>query len=274
MSEFFSLQGLPLLACLLMTAILGYVGLHVIRREVIFIDIALAQIAVVGAIAVHILLGVHEDSLAANVAAFGSILVAAAFFALARRRIHQIPLEAVIGVTYAIAAAGALFLVGIAPGGHSHVQDMLAGSILWVTRADILVSAPILAAAALVFFIFRRPLQAISEDYEGARAAGYAALRWDYLFYVLVGVVITTVVRMGGVVLVFSLLIIPPVIATMLAESWAARLAVTWAVGAVAALGGLGFASLHDFSVGPSIALGLGILVALTGLWRRWGNAG
>ncbi len=269
MSDLISLQGLPFLACLVMLSILGYVGLHVLKREVIFIDIALAQIAAVGAIGAHVLFGVHGDSPTAQATALGTTLIAAAFFAIMRRRIRVIPLEAIIGVSYAIAAAGALFLVGIAPGGHSHIQDMLAGSILWVTGHDILISALILAAAGLGFFLFRQPFHAISDNYQGASAAGYNTLLWDFLFYALVGIVITTVVHIGGVVLVFCFLIIPATVATMLASRWSTRLLLAWAIGILASVAGLGFAEKYDFSVGPSIALWLGLFIAMAGLFRR-----
>ncbi len=268
MTDLIAIQGLPFLACLTMLSILGYVGLHVLKREVIFIDITLAQVAAVGAIGAHVLFKVHADSLQAQATALAATLVAAAFFALMRRRVREIPLEAIIGVSYAIAAAGALFLVGIAPGGHSHIQDMLSGSILWVTPHDFLVSTPILAAVGLCFYLFRKPFHAISDEYEGAAAAGVNTLLWDFLFYVLVGIVITTVVRIGGVVLVFCFLIIPATVATMLASGWRACLMLTWAIGSIAAAAGLTFAARFDFSVGPAIALWLGITLALGGLGK------
>ncbi len=266
MTDLIIMAALPFLACLVMLSILGYVGLHVLKREVIFIDIALAQIAAVGAIAAHVMYGIHEDSLPAQLMALGATLLAAAFFAVMRRKVSVIPLEAIIGVSYAIAAAGALFLVGIGTGGHSHIQDMLSGSILWVTWHDILVSTLILAGAGVGFYLFRKPFHAISDDYEGAAAAGVNTLLWDFLFYVLVGVVITTVVRIGGVVLVFCFLIIPATVATMLVSGWGQRLLLAWLTGAIAAAVGLGFSSRFDFSVGPAIALWLGLAMALAGV--------
>ncbi len=274
MTDLISLQGLPFLACLVMLGILGYVGLHVLKREVVFIDIALAQIAAVGAIGAHVLFEVHGDSLTAQATALGATLVAAAFFAIMRHRLREIPLEAVIGVSYAIAAAGALFLVGIAPGGHSHIQDMLAGSILWVTGHDILISAMILSAVGLCFALFRRPFHAISDDYKSAVAAGYHTLAWDFFFYVLVGIVITTVVRIGGVVLVFCFLIIPATMATLMASGWKTRLFLTWGIGGIGSVAGLVFAAKYDFSVGPAIALWLGIALALVGVIHRLKAAG
>ncbi len=271
MTNLLALQGIPYLACLLMLAILAYVGIHVLKREIIFIDIALAQIAVVGAIAANVAFSLHGDSLIAQAIALAVTLVAAAFFALIRRRVHQIPLEAIIGVSYAIAAAAALFLVGISPGGHTHVQSMLSGSILWATRQDVVGSASILGAIAVVFFVFRRQFQAISDDYEDAAARGLRTVGWDFLFYALVSIVITTVVRIGGVVVVFSFLIIPPAAATLVSGGWTRRLLISWQLGALAAAVGLLFADRHDFSVGPSIALWLGVMLVGVALLRRGG---
>lgn len=265
------LGSVPFVACLAMLLVLGYIGVHVLKREVIFIDIALAQIAAVGAIAAHVVFQFHGHSIYSHAMAVGGTLVAAAFFAFARRRVVQIPLEAVIGVSYAVSAAAALFLVGVAPGGHLHIQEMLSGSILWAGWEDVAWSATVFAAAGLSFFAFRRPFGAISEGYERAAAAGVRTAWWDFLFYALVGVVITMSVRIAGVVLVFSFLIIPATLSATFAEGWAGRLAVAWIAGAASAVLGLLFAGRFDFSVGPAIALFLGLSLVVTAALRRAG---
>ncbi len=268
MMNIINVQGVPFLACLVMLAILCYIGIHVLKREIIFIDIALAQIAAVGTIAAHVIFHIHGHSIYAHLLALGATLVAAAFFAIVRRRIDQIPLEAVIGVAYAVSAAAALFLVGVAPGGHVHIQAMLSGSILWAEWGDVLWSAVVFAAVGVLFFVFRKPFGEISEDYTGARARGYNTLAWDFLFYALVGLVITTAVRIGGVVVVFTFLIIPATLSAAFASRWAARLGIAWVAGAVSAALGLLFAARYDFSVGPAIALFLGAVLIVVGLLR------
>jgi zinc/manganese transport system permease protein len=268
MAEIISIQGLPFLACLIMLAILCYIGIHVLKREIIFIDIALAQIAAVGAIAAHIVFHLHGHSLYAQALALGSTLVAAAFFAIVRRSVTQIPLEAVIGVSYAVSAAAALFLVGIAPGGHVHIQEMLVGSILWATWSDVLWSAVVFAVVGIGFYLFRKPLRAISDDYEGAAARGYNTLGWDFLFYALVGVVITVAVQIAGVVVVFTFLIIPATLSAALASGWAGRLMVAWFAGGISAALGLLFAARFDFSVGPAIAVFLGAALIVISVLR------
>ena len=268
MMEMLAIQGLPFLACMVMLAILCYIGIHVLKREVIFIDIALAQIAAVGAIVAHVIFHIHEHSVYTHMLSFGATLIAAAFFAIVRRGVRQIPLEAVIGVSYAVSAASALFLVGVSPGGHVHIQEMLAGSILWATRSDVIWSAAIFAAVGLCFYVFRRPFRTISDNYDEAVKSGYKTVWWDFFFYALVGTVITTAVRIGGVVVVFTFLIIPATLSAVFASGWTARLLVAWGAGAVSAAVGLLFAEKFDFSVGPAIAVFLGEALLVVGLLR------
>ena len=269
MQQFLEVLGLPLLACVTMMSILGYLGLHVLEREIIFIDIALAQVVAVGAIGAHLAFGAHGDSPVSYGCALGAALAVAAFYAFARQRIVQISLEAVIGVSYAIAAAAALFLVGIAPGGHVHVQHMLAGSILWTSWRDILVCAAVFAVVGLCFYLLRRPLARVSGDYVKARQEGMKVAWWDFLFYALISVVITLGVRIGGVVLVFAFLIIPATVSALFSSRWRVRAGIAWAVGALGSVTGLLFADRFDFSVGPSVALFLGVILVLAGTPAR-----
>lgn len=270
MTDIIQVVGLPFLACLAMTGILSYLGIHVLKREVIFIDIALAQTAAVGAIVAHLAFGAHGDSVLAYACAFGFILVMAAFYSLVRSRAVQIPLEAIIGVSYAIAAAAALFLVGVVPGGHVHVHEMLAGSILWTTWKDILLCALVFSAVGLCFYLLRRPLGRMSDDYDGAHREGMKVVRWDFLFYALLGVVITLAVRIAGVVVVFAFLIIPATASALFSANVRKRLAIAWVSGAAASLLGIVFAYELDFSVGPSVALFLGLVLVLSSLWQAW----
>jgi zinc/manganese transport system permease protein len=197
------------------------------------------------------------------------VLLASAFYAVTRRYLRQIPLEAVIGVSYAIATAAALFLVGVAPGGHVHVQHMLAGSLLWVTREDLIWCLGVFAVVGACFGVLRRRFARLSEDYDAAAAAGVNVLAWDFLFYCLAGLVITLAVRICGVVLVFSFLIIPAVISALFTTRPPARLALAWGAGAAASLLGLVFAERLDFSMGPAIAALLGATLILAAVVRR-----
>ncbi len=258
-----AMLGLPLLACLLLTVILSYLGLHVLKREVIFIDIAVAQIAALGAIAAHMMFHVHGDSPQALACAVGATLLAAAFFAVARHRVSRLPIEATIGITYAIVAAGTLFLIGKSTCGHTHVQEMLAGSLLWVEWKDLVLTAIVFAIAGAGFIVCRRPFQEISDNYEEAANKGRNVILWDFLFYALCGLVITFAVRLAGVVVVFCFLIIPATTSALFAKKWHVRLLIAWAAGTVASIAGLLFCQWMDFSAGVSVALFLGVLLTI-----------
>jgi zinc/manganese transport system permease protein len=268
MIQLIQMLGLPFLICMMMGAILGYCGIHVLKREVIFIDIALAQIAAVGSIVAHLAFDAEEGTLLAYTFSFGCVLAIAAFYALVRSRIFQISIEAVIGISYAIAAAGALFLIGVTPG-HTHMEEMLSGSLLWTGLPEIIGSFIVFCAIGFCFYIFRKPLLRISEDYNDALTGGMKVVWWDFLFYALVGVVIVVAVRIAGVVVVFAFLIIPATTSALFSSRWVTRMFIAWSVAVMASIGGLLFGYYLDFSLGPAIALFLGGALIIAALFSK-----
>lgn len=262
--------GLPFLTCVLMSSILGYLGIHVLKREVIFIDIALAQIAAVGSIIAHLAFEVHGDSFVAYVCSFGCVSLAAAFYAVIRSRIFRISLEAVIGISYAVAAAAALFLAGIAPGGHIHVHHILSGSLLWTGWKDVVVSLITFSAVGFCFCIVRKPLTNVSNGYQQALDKRITTIVWDFIFYLLLGIVITLSVQIGGVVVVFAYLIIPATISVIISSRLAVQMMIIWAAATVASITGLLFSYYLDFSIGPSIAMFLGCELIVTAVIAKF----
>jgi zinc/manganese transport system permease protein len=255
-----------------MSSILGYLGTHVLKREVIFIDIALAQIAAVGSIAAHLIFEAHDDSPIAHICSFGCVLLAAAFYAFIRSRIFHISLEAVIGISFVIAAAAALFLVGIVPGSHIHIQHILSGSLLWIGSQQIITSLVVFSVAGICFYLFRKPIAEISNGYQKDITKDLRVVFWDFIFYVLLGVVITLSVQIGGVVIVFAYLIIPATISAMFTARLGLQLAIVWTTAITASLFGLLFAYYLDFSIGPAIAMFLGcelIIISPVNLFGR-----
>lgn len=269
MSQLIQIIGLPFLACIMMGSILGYMGIHVLKREVIFVDIALAQVAAVGAIVSHLVFEAHEGSVLSYVCSLAAVFSVAALYALARIAITQISLEAVIGISYAIAAAAALFLVGIAPGGHIHIQEILSGSLLWANGRDIISGFIVFLIVGFCFYLFRRPLAGISESYRKIHIKKVGALFWDFIFYLLLGTVITISVRMGGIVVVFAYLIIPATISAVFTSRPCLQLIIIWTAIILASISGLLYAYYLDFSIGPSIALFLGFELIITALFAR-----
>ena len=258
----------PFIACATILGLLGYLGIHVLKREIIFIDIALAQIAAVGATFAHVVFHAEEDTLFAYLCAFAFTLLASIFFSQIDKRITQISHEAIIGVTYAIAAAAALFILALSAGGDVHAEHMLTGSILWAQWSDILQIALLFALVGGFHFIFRKRFMRLSEDYEAAQNQPNAAW-WDFLFYATMGLVITFSVKIAGVLVIFSFLIIPGTFSALFAESWRKRIMIAWGVGIFAVISGLALSYGLDFSCGPSVVSFLGLFLVIGAIaWR------
>jgi zinc/manganese transport system permease protein len=271
MSQLLEMLGLPFLACLMMGGILAYAGLHVLKREIIFIDITLAQVAAVGSIIAHLAFGAHEGTLLSYAVSLACVWVLAAVYALLHQHPIQLPIEAVIGVSFAIAAAAGIFLISLAPT-EMHADEMLAGSLLWIETSDIVFMLVVFVVAGLCFYLLRKPLHRLSEGYREGLIGGRRAAWWDFVFYALVGIVITTAVRIAGVLVVFGFLIMPATISTMFSSRWGARLLIAWAIAALASVAGLLAAYYLDFSVGPGIALCMGILLAFVAALAKLGS--
>ena len=273
MSDLIGFYGIPFLSCMIIGLTLGYLGIHVLKREIIFIDIALAQFAAVGTVIAHVVFDAEEDELIAFLCSFGCILLMAVFFALVHRQIRQVALEAIIGVSYAIAAAGVLFLLGVVVAGHTHadVHELLAGSLLYVGDfwPDIFLFLLALLIVALCFIIFRKPLNQLSDNYRLNLDQGWAMVAWDILFYAVMGIVITITVRTAGIVVVFSYLIIPATIAALFTNKLWGQLIIIAAAVLLASLCCIWLTQTYDFSFGPPIGMFLGIFLALAALAKR-----
>ena len=266
--DLFALMWAPFLMCLVLTGIHAYLGIHVIAREVVFVDIALAQIAALGA-AAALLVDMPIDSPAAYGAGLAATLLGAAILALTRSRERRVSQEAVIGVVYAVSAAAAVLLVDRAPHGTEHLRQMLVGSILAVTPSDVFRVAALYAAVGALHWACRRPFLLISTDPDAAFRAGWRVRRWDFLFYASFGLVVTSSVRVAGVLLVFSYLIVPALAGIVLGGTVATRLWVGWGFGALVSLLGVLASALFDLPTGATVACMFGVTLLLwSGLAR------
>ena len=264
MTEILTVMKWPLIACLLLPGILVYYGLHIIRREVIFVDLALAQVATLGT-CVCLYLGHEPDDPHNYFWALGFTLVGALVFTFTRpSKKARVPQEALIGIIYVVAAAAGILLLSKSPHGKEELQRTLVGDLLTVTDREIWRTAALYAVIGLVHFIFRRQFLRLSFDHEHAEASGLSVRFWDFLFYALFGLIVTSFVQVGGVLMVFSYLIVPAACATYLATSLPVRLAIGWCVATLASVGGLYASFKMDVPTGAAIvcALGLALLVA------------
>ncbi|MBI4255503.1 MAG: metal ABC transporter permease [Candidatus Rokubacteria bacterium] len=250
----------PFLACLVLTAIHVYLGLHVLARGVIFVDLALAQVAALG-VTVAFLAGHPIQSEAAYWYALAFTLGGAALFAASRTRRAPVPQEAIIGIVYAVSAAAAVLAVDRAPQGSEHIKQLLVGGILTVTPAEVGTLALLYAPIGALHWLVRRPLLDISFDPEGA-GARRAVRAWDFVFYASFGLVVTSSVRLAGVLLVFAYLVVPATAGALLARSARGRLAVGWALGVLVSVGGLAASWAWDLPTGAAVVVAFGALLA------------
>lgn len=263
----------PLVACLLLPGILVYYGLHIIRREVIFVDLALAQVATLGT-CVCLYLGHEPDDPHNYFWSLGFTLVGAAVFTFTRPTKHaRVPQEALIGIIYVVAAAAGILLMSKSPHGKEELQRTLVGDLLTVTPLEIGKTAALYAVIALVHFIFRKQFIRLSFDHEHAAQGGLNVMFWDFLFYALFGLIVTSFVQVGGVLMVFSYLIVPAASATFLVSSLPLRLLVGWIVATLASGVGLYWSFKSDLPTGAAVVCTLGIALLLAGLVSKFRRA-
>ena len=253
--------------CLVLTGILSYLGLHIIEREVIFVDIALAQIAALG-MAVGLLMNFDIDGNANYAVALGFTLLGSGIFAMTRFRKARVPQEAIIGVVYTVAAAGAILVLDRSPQGAEHLKSLLVGSILFVNWPGVGRIALLAALIGAVHYVFREKFLLVTFSETEAERRGLSVRRWDFLFYATLGVVVSSAVKVAGVLLVFSSLIVPAVCGALLAEGVARRLVIGWSVGILASFGGMAASVWLDLPTGATIICTFGLILIATGILK------
>ena len=266
--DLLALMWVPFLMCLVLTGIHAYLGLHVIAREIVFVDIALAQIASLGATAAF-LWGYDLDSWGSYAFGLTFTILGAAVLALTRSRERRVSQEAIIGVVYAVSAAAAVLVADRTPHGAEHLRNMLVGSILAVTGREVLEVASLYAAIGFFHWLCRRPFLLISTDPDRAYREGWRVRAWDFLFYASFGVVVTSSVRIAGVLLVFSYLIVPTLAANLLGGSVPRRLAVAWGFGTLVSVIAMTASAVLDTPTGATVVCAFGVILLAVALGTR-----
>jgi zinc/manganese transport system permease protein len=252
----------PFVASLILTGIHAYLGVHVVERGVIFVDLALAQIAALGA-TIAVVAGMDPHGGSAYWISLAFTFLGAGIFAMARTRRGHIPQEAFIGIAYAVASAGAILAMSKATGETEHLKDMLVGNIIAVSWADVQKTAILYAIIGLFHYLFRRNFLMISVNPAGAEAQGLSIRFWDFLFYASFGFVVTSSVAIAGVLLVFCYLIVPSVGAMLFADRIGPRLAIGWTMGTLVSALGV-YLSVHlDLPTGATIVCTFGGVLVL-----------
>jgi zinc/manganese transport system permease protein len=257
----------PFVASLILTGIHAYLGVHVVERGVIFVDLSLAQIAALGA-TIALLLPAAGNDPHAPIVYWVSLLftfIGAGIFALLRLNSakSRIPQEAIIGICYAIASGAAILAMSKATSESEHLKDMLVGNILAVSWREVGKTAVLYGVIGTFHYVFRRQFLAISQSHDNPASTGLHYRWWDFLFYASFGFVVTSSVAIAGVLLVFCYLIVPSVAAMLYAENIGPRLAIGWTMGTVVSALGVWLSLQLDLPTGATIVCTFGVVLAL-----------
>lgn len=270
----------PLLASLILLAVTSYFGIHVLKREIIFIDIAMAQIAALGGVISLFLehvLDLHEimigninlSEILEYVFSLVFCLGAAVLFTFLKDPRIRIPMEAFIGIAYAFATTAAVIILDKGAGGDVHLHEMLAGALLWTTWQQVLRLAIFLIAIGGFHFIFRRHFIGLSANYLVSKSTGKGSRKWDFLFYLTFGIMIIEAVKIAGVLTVFAFLILPASISALFSTRWDRRIYIGLVSGIVATISGLSLSVALDVTASPLIILSLGVILLLGLITKR-----
>jgi zinc/manganese transport system permease protein len=256
-------------ASLILTGIHAYLGVHVVERGVIFVDLSLAQIAALGTTVAY-LAGYDLHSSTAYLFSLGFTFLGAAIFAMSRsHRKTRIPQEAIIGIVYAVSAGIAILVMSKATQETEHLKDMLVGNILSVSWPELFKTAVLYSVVGFFHYLFRKRFLLISMNEAEAVRQGINIRLWDFLFYISFGFVVTSSVAIAGVLLVFCFLIVPSVSAMLFAERLGPRLAIGWTMGAIVSAAGVLLSFQLDLPTGAAIVATFGAALLILAGYRR-----
>jgi len=261
----------PFLAGLLFTSIFTYFGLLILRRNVIFVDLAMGQVAALGS-TVAFIMGFHPDTMVAYLLSLMFTIMAAIIFSFIRVKNRNIPQEAFVGLIYAMAVAAVILLASQGPHGASHIKSVMTGDLLWIKWDSIIIMFGVYCAIGLVHYIFKDIIVLISENPDKALTQGINVKLWDFFFYLTLGIVVSVSVKTAGVLLVFIFLISPAIIAMLVSSRLLIQLIIGWTTGILVCMCGVSFSIITDLPSVSSMVVfyGLALLFSAISLkvWR------
>jgi zinc/manganese transport system permease protein len=257
----------PFVASLILTGIHAYLGVHVVERGVVFVDLSLAQIAALGT-TIAVLYGFDPHGRGSYWTSLAFTFLGAAVFSTIKPHHTRIPQEAIIGISYAVASAAAILAMSKSIAQTEHLKEMLVGNILTVSWSEVRTTAMVYGAIGLFHYLLRKKFLLISLDPRKAEEQGMSVRLWDFLFYASFGFVVTSSVAIAGVLLVFCYLIVPSVGAMLFAEKIGSRLAIGWTMGTLVSALGVFLSLKIDLPTGATIVCTFGIVLILMALLR------
>ncbi len=258
MSDFLTFMAAPVAACLIFSVVLTFFGCHVLKREIIFVDIALAQLAAFGVIFAETFVHTHNEW-EVWVYSLISVIAGAAFFANTRKLTYRVPQEAVIGIVYVVTASAALIVASQATHGAEHIQNILNGSILWMTWPSVLKVLGVAIIVAIPHWIYRKKFMKLSNLYRQG-GNGLNNTWWDFLFYLSLGLVIVTSIKTAGMFLIFAFLIVPAVIGALFSTRFISQYIIGSVISALTSLTGLILSFNLDLPTGATLVCTFGLV--------------
>jgi len=265
MAEFFTFMSAPAAGCIILSIILTYFGCHVLKREIVFVDLSMAQLAALGA-TVAFIMEIELDTPESLAISILFVLVGGAFFTWTRSFTHRVPQEAVIGIVYIVAASAALLLSSFSVHGDEHLKTMLSGSILWITWKEVIRQFAVSAIVAVLLGIYHKKIEEQSLSYRSLRTTGISSFwKWDFLFYVLLGMVIVFFIKTAGIFTIFTFLIIPATCAALFVDQLFKQFVVGSILAIAVSLIGLTLSFYLDLPTGATLVCSFGatFLIAL-----------
>jgi zinc/manganese transport system permease protein len=266
MADFLTFMAAPAAACLIFSGIFTYFGCHVLKREIIFVDIALAQLAALG---ITLADSFEYGEWVVLMFSLFAVLAGAGFFAYTRKLISRIPQEAVIGIVYVVGASATLLIASQATHGAEHLQNILNGSILWVTWPRVFILIAVVTLVAIPHWIFRDKFFELSNQYRLTAMQESHYAWWDFLFYLTLGLVIVTSIKTAGIFLIFTFLIVPAVVGTLFSAHFKSKFIIGSLVSAVTSLAGLVISFNLDLPTGATLVCCFGLIFLICIFFRK-----
>ena len=258
MAEFITFMSAPAAGCIILSIIFTYFGCHVLKREIVFVDLSMAQLAALGA-TVAFIMEIELDTPESLAISILFVLVGGAFFTWTRSFTHRVPQEAVIGIVYIVAASAALLLSSFSVHGDEHLKTMLGGSILWITWKEVIRQFAVSAIVAVLLGIYHKKIEEQSLSYRSLRTTGISSFwKWDFLFYVLLGMVIVFFIKTAGIFTIFTFLIIPATCAALFVDQLFKQFVVGSILAIAVSLIGLTLSFYLDLPTGATLVCSFG----------------
>ena len=258
MAEFFTFMSAPAAGCIILSIIFTYFGCHVLKREIVFVDLSMAQLAALGA-TIAFIMEIELDTPESLVISVLFVLVGGAFFTWTRSFSHRVPQEAVIGIVYIVAASAALLLSSFSVHGDEHLKTMLNGSILWTAWKDVIRQLAVSVIVAVLLGIYHKKIEEQSLSYRSLRTTGISSFwKWDFLFYVLLGMVIVFFIKTAGIFTIFTFLIIPATCAALFVDQLFKQFVVGSILAIAVSLIGLTLSFYLDLPTGSTLVCSFG----------------